>query len=48
MTCPIFFKEEQHRDTERKRQIIKPARADAIDAALVFLHLLESDPDRGA
>lgn len=36
------------RDVQRLRNLLEPARADAIGALLVFLHLLEGQPQRFA
>ena len=38
--------EERHRHIEDPAQFMQPARADAVGAALVFLHLLKGQADR--
>ena len=38
------FEEEQHRDLEDAGQLLQPARANAIDALLILLHLMGRTP----
>src|SRR5258705_3530259 len=40
------FEEERHRHLQDVRHVLQAARADAVGALLVFLHLLEGDLER--
>ena len=40
------LEEERHRDLQDMGDVLQPARADAVGAFLVFLHLLKGDAER--